>query len=81
MPLRLRHPTKTAAQAVNYRAWATTLRARGNVAEAERLEHRAAQLTEQLRAADRCRHCGRPLEDPTSQARGIGSTCWARGHR
>jgi hypothetical protein len=34
-----------------------------------------------LNAVGHCRHCGRPLSDPTSIERGIGSDCWAKGRR
>lgn len=81
MALQLRHPGKVAGQAAHYRRRAAALRAVNNLDEAERLEAHAARLTAQLTAAERCRHCGRPLEDPVSVSRGIGSTCWSRGHR
>lgn len=36
---------------------------------------RVSTLSAQLKAANRCRDCGRPLEDPDSVAKGIGPDC------
>ncbi len=78
MPVHLRHPAKTAAQAARYRALA---KASGHAVSAAEYLAAAERAEAALAAADRCRHCGRALTDPVSRARGIGSTCWARGAR
>jgi hypothetical protein len=54
--------------------YAARLHARGDHDEAARVER-------QLNAVNHCRHCGRPLTDPTSIERGVGSDCWQKGHR
>lgn len=38
----------------------------------------ADQLEAELTSAGRCRRCGRPLSDPVSIERGIGSDCWRK---
>lgn len=81
MPVRLRHPGKTAQQLAHYRQRLEAARAAGELGVGATLERQVGRLEGMLKAADRCRHCGRPLEDPVSIARGIGSTCWARGAR
>lgn len=38
----------------------------------------AAELEATLVASHACRACGRPLEDPESQRRGVGPDCWEK---
>jgi hypothetical protein len=81
MAVKLRHPGKIARQLAYVEAHRDAAKARGDAEALADLERRAEALAGMLARAHRCRHCGRPLEDPVSVARGIGSTCWAKGAR
>lgn len=76
---RLRHPSKTARHAAHYRLLAQS----GNLGAETASDYlkTAERLERRLVASGRCRHCGRKLTDELSLARGIGSTCWAKGAR
>lgn len=81
MPVKLKHPAKDAANLTRLEAAALIADECEQPDEAERLRTRARYYRARLDAAERCRHCGRKIEDPLSVARGIGSTCWASGAR